>query len=299
MGGLGFTLALLLKGGTCVLQERADAETSLRLIAQHRVTLLFDAVHAFEALARAPSFATAELSSLRICVTGGSYVPAALGDVYRRRGLALQPGYGLTEAAPVALLLDRDQVAAHPGAAGRPPLFGAVRIVDDQLEDVAPGHTGELLVHGPNVMQGYWHAPEATAAALVEDGWLRTGDAARAAADGTIAVIGRMVDALWLGGARIHPVPIEDVLRERAGVLDCAIVQPAPDAAPAIFVVPRPEHPLDRPQLLALCRAQLGATVIPSLHVERALPKNANGKILRARLVAQLRASSSGRSETR
>ncbi len=286
MGGLGFLLALLLKGGTCVLQEHADPERSLVLVAEHRVTIVFDAVHAFDALQRAPSFSSADLSSLRICVTGGSYVPALLCERFRQRGIPLQPGYGLTEAAPVALLLDRDEVDAHPGAAGRPPLFVAVRIVDDALADVAPGETGELLVHGPNVMKGYWHAPRATADAFVDGGWLRTGDAARADADGTISVVGRLADALLLGGKRIHPTPIEDLLRQQPGVADCGIVQLAPDADPLVFVVPRPDQGLDRTRVLALCRVLLGAAASPRLQVVSTLPRNPNGKLLRRQLAA-------------
>lgn len=287
MGGLGFSLTMLLKGGTCVLQEQSDAETSLRLIEQHRVTVLFEAVHTLEALQRAPRFATADLSSLRICATGGSWVPPGLCDAFARRGLCLQPGYGLTEAAPLALLLDRADVATHPGAAGRPPLFTSVRIVDAELEEVAPGRLGELLVHGPNVMQGYWRAPGATAAAVVEDGWLRTGDAASAAPDGTISVVGRVSEALTLGGERVHPAPIEEAARASGLALECAIVQPEPEAAPAVFVVAPADRPLDRDALLSLLRAELPASAPPALLVVSALPRNPNGKILRAPLVAR------------
>lgn len=284
MGGLGFLLPVLLKGGTCVLQEVGDPAVSVRLIAQHRVTILFDAVHALDALRRAPAFATADLSSLRICVTGGSYVPAELCDAYRRRGIALQPGYGLTEAAPVALLADPEDAGGHPGTAGRPPPFVSVRVVDAALAEVAPGATGELLVRGPNVMTGYWHAPDATAAALVTGGWLRTGDAARAGADGTIAILGRVADAVVLGGERVHPGPLEEELR--AEVAECALVQAAPEARPTLFVLPRPGRAPDLQHLRARCRRQLGTS--PAVVVVAALPKNPNGKILRGELARSL-----------
>lgn len=281
MGGLGFTLALLFKGGTAVVQARADAETSLRLIERHRVTLLFDAVGALELLLAAPSFASTDLSSLRICVTGGSDVPPSLVEAFGRRGLCLQPGYGLTEAAPLALLLDRDEVAAHPGSAGRPPLFCAARVVDGELEDVAPGEVGELLVRGPNVTPGYWRDPGASSRALV-DGWLRTGDAARTDADGRITVVGRISDALVLGGKLVHPGPIEAALRTRDDVLDCALVQAAAEDVPRLFVVPGAPT-LDQQRVRALVRPHLGPTE-PELHLLCALPKNPNGKLLRTEL---------------
>lgn len=286
MGGLGFSLALLLKGGTCVLQEREGPEVSLQLIERHRVTILFDAVPALEALRSAPRFSSTDLSSLRICVSGGSYVPPQLVDAFRQRGLFLQPGYGLTEAAPLALLVDRDEVEAHPGAAGRPPLFCSVRVVDDDLEDVAAGEIGELLVAGPNVMSGYFRAPRATARALV-DGWLRTGDAARAGEGGMIAVIGRVSEALVLSGKRVYPQPIEAQLRAHGGVLDCALAQRAPESSPVLFLVLCEGQAIDRDRLLSLCRDRLGATA-PELRVVSALPRNANGKLLRSSLRALL-----------
>lgn len=285
MGGLGFSLAMLFKGGTCVIQERRDAEESLRLIEQHHVTVLFDAVGAYEAMLEAPSFAGADLSSLRIAVTGGSYVPPWLLEAYWRRGVRLQPGYGLTEAAPLVLLMDQDEVERRAGAAGRPPMFCTVRVVDRDLRDVAPGELGELLATGPNVMRGYWRNDAATAHTLV-DGWLRTGDVAKSDPDGMVTVVGRVADALVLGGSWIHPGPIEEELRVRCDLLDCGIVQSAPDARPVLFVVPRSEASFDADRTLALCQARLGAPSPPVLRRRDVLPRNPNGKLLRTQLRA-------------
>jgi len=285
MGGLGFTLAVLFKGGTAVLQERPGAEASLRLVEEHRVTILFDAVFALEALQAAPSFATADLSSLRVCITGGSPVPPRLVEAFRRRGLRLVAGYGLTEAAPLALMQDGDEVDAHPGAAGRPVFFGAVRVVDADLEDVPAGVVGELLIQGPNVTPGYFRDPGATSAAFT-DGWLRTGDAARADRDGTITVVGRVSEALVLGGRLVHPGPIEQDLCERSDVADAAIVQAAPEDAPIVCVVPAAPDVVDPDELAEMCRARLGGELAPEIRVVAALPKNPNGKVVRAALRA-------------
>jgi fatty-acyl-CoA synthase len=281
MGGLGFTLAMLFKGGTAVLQERADPELSLRLIEQRRVTILFDSVGVLEAMRASPAFESADLSSLRIIVTGGSHVPPRLVDAFRRRGLRLQPGYGLTEASPLVLIVSDDEVERHPGAAGRPLFYTDVRVVDGELEDVAPGEIGELMVRGPNVMRGYWRDPAATQRALV-GGWLRTGDAAHATADGMVTIVGRVADALVLGGRRIHPALVEDELRERGDVLEAAIVQLAANEDPVAFVVPAGDGHFDADELLELCERGLGRR--PSLIRVSELPKNPNGKILRAEL---------------
>lgn len=293
MGGLGFTLAMLFQGGTAVLQERADPELSLRAIERHRVTVLFDAVGALRAMSDAPAFWSRDLSSLRVCATGGSSVPPSLVEAFRRRGLCLQPGYGLTEAAPLVLLVDRDEVEAHPGAVGRAVMFCDVRVVDAELADVAPGEVGELLVAGPNVTPGYWGDPLATARAL-SGGWLRTGDAARAGADGMIHVVGRVGDALVLGGRLVHPGPIEEALCQEPGVLECALVQAAPEARPELCVVLAPGARFERERVYALCRTKLGGAADPELRAVASLPKNPNGKLLRNQLTTRGTAPEAG-----
>jgi fatty-acyl-CoA synthase len=286
MGGLGFTLAMFLKGGTCVLQERPDPVESLRLIERHRVSVLFDSPHTLAAIERAPEFATADLSSLRICATGGSYVDPQLLAAFSRRGLCLQQGYGLTEAAPLALIIDCDDVADNLGAAGRPPLFGAVRVVDDDLEDVAPGEIGELLYNGPNVMQGYWHRARETSAALLGDGWLRTGDAARIGVDGMVRIVGRIADALMLGGRLLHPARLEARIAAEVSVAACAVVQQAAEAAPIAFVVAGPGQRLDTTRIAMICREELPDGWSASVEWVDDLPRNSNGKILRRRMRA-------------
>jgi len=280
MGGLGFVLPVFLKGGTCVLQEQADPERSLSLIARSGVTVLFDGPTAFEMLSFSPAFATADLSSIRIAITGGSHVPIALLRAFAARGIALQQGYGLTEAAPVALVLDREEVSSRMGAAGRPPLFGAARVVGPDRSDVSVGEIGELWVAGPNVMQGYWQAPIATGRALTEDGWLRTGDAATADADGTVSIVGRMVDALSLDGRILHPGPIESSLRSVPGVADAAIVQRRPRGTPAVFLVPDADNAIDYERVHAILR-DLALYPKATLRLVPSLPRNPNGKVLR------------------
>src|SRR5207244_1062076 len=106
----------------------------------------------------------------------------------------LLQGYGLSEAAPLVLLLQPDKALTKIGSAGTPPLLVDIRIVGQTGSTVAPGDTGELLVRGPNVMAGYWRRPEETSAALTPDGWLRTGDAARLDADGYVWIVDRVSD---------------------------------------------------------------------------------------------------------
>jgi fatty-acyl-CoA synthase len=196
------------------------------------------------------------------------------------------PGYGLTEAAPLAAMMPADEVRAHPTAAGRTPLFCTARFVAPDLEDVAHGEVGELLLSGPNVTPGYLGDAEANARAFTEDGWLRTGDAARMDASGMIELLGRVADALVVNGRSIHPAPIEAELTRRLGLATCALVQPREGATVTLFVVPQQGAGLDVSCVHAVCKALLGRDVAPTVRRMSRLPTNANGKLLRASLRA-------------
>jgi fatty-acyl-CoA synthase len=264
-----------------VLTEESDAERSLGLIERHRIDVMFEPVGALEAMTRSPRFATSDLSSVRACLTGGSPLTRELVRAFEARGLPLQPGYGLTEAAPIALLADPDEVASTPGATGRPVFFCASRLVGSDGRDVAPGEAAELWVSGLNVTNGYLADPAATSRAIV-DGWLRTGDSARMSADGVITVLGRAEDDLLFDGRRVQPGPLEDALRDVDGVGECAIVQTSAGARPIVFVEPDSARPIARDRIVELLRD--AGVPAPTLHVVRALPRNPNGKIVRPEL---------------
>lgn len=283
MGGLGFLLPVWREGGAVVLVREDGEQDSLATIARHRVTILFDTVPAFERMRRAPSFASADLSSLRVCMTGGSPVSEDLLRAFGARGVDLRQGYGLTEAAPVVLISDHDD-APTATSAGRPPMFTEIRIVDAALADLPAGCAGELLVRGPQVSPGYWRAPEATARAFAPGGWLRTGDVAVADDAGRISILGRLADTLVLDGAPVHPGPLEAELSASC-VADCALVQPRAEDRPVLFVA-WGARPSAHDRVLEVVHAHLGTRWAPAVREMDAVPRNANGKVLRASLRA-------------
>src|SRR5206468_1302597 len=140
------------------------------------------------------------------------------------RGVSLLQGYGLSEAAPVALLLDPATALRKVGAAGRPPLFVDVRIERADGQPAGTGETGELLVRGPNVMAGYWNRPDATRAAIDDTGWLRTGDAGLMDQDGDVWIVDRVRDAFPVGEHVVYPGDVERVLFEHPSVADAGVV---------------------------------------------------------------------------
>ncbi|MEW2140438.1 AMP-binding protein [Streptomyces sp. NPDC005409] len=184
-GALNMTcLPTLLKGGQVVLLPAFDADLVLDTVERRRVTYLFGVPTMYDAMAARPRWAGTDLSSLRTLNCGGAPVPARTIAAYIDRGLAFSQGYGMTEASPGVLFLDREQTAAKAGSAGVPHFFTDTRIVRPDGSDTAPGERGEVLVQGPHVMTGYWNRPEDTAAAFTDGDWLRTGDIARTDADG-------------------------------------------------------------------------------------------------------------------
>jgi fatty-acyl-CoA synthase len=289
VGGLAVTLLeTLLVGGTVVLMSIFDPGEALRLIDQYRVTVLFGGPELLQALEDYPSFPESDFSTLRVCYTGGSPVPEHLIHSYLERGIPILQGYGLSEAAPLALLLDPEDMTRKIGSAGRPPFFTDVRVVRADLTDVAPGEVGEVLVAGPNVMKGYWNRPDATEETVEAGGWLRTGDAARVDDEGYVYIVGRVDDAYVTSGRLVHPDDLERVLLQHSAVRETAVVGIPDDKLGEIgigFVVPADDRNVTEDDLFRWAVSHLNTPEI--LHQVRfidTIPRNPAGKVLRHEL---------------
>jgi acyl-CoA synthetase (AMP-forming)/AMP-acid ligase II len=289
IGGTGVNvLPVLFLGGTVIVPDDQSADETLRLIERYRVSVGFGNPDSLDALRRSGHWPRADLSSVRFIVTGGAPVPEPLIRAYLDRGVTLLQGYGLSEAAPLALLLDPASALEKIGSAGRPPLLVDVRIAGPDGTDVEPGETGELLVHGPNVMAGYWNDPEATAAVLSSDGWLRTGDAARADDEGFVWIVDRMKDRFLVGGQVVHPGDVERVLIEHPSIAEVGVASVAIEGRGEVtiaFVVPATNTEPTEADILAFCRQHLAPQEMPaSVRFVDRLPKNSVGKLMRDRL---------------
>jgi acyl-CoA synthetase (AMP-forming)/AMP-acid ligase II len=293
MGGLGVTvLETLFKGGAVVLMTAPDPRLALELIERHQVTTVFGGPEILSALPSSPGWREANLSSVRVCVSGGAPVPERLIRAFLDRGMPFLQGYGLTEAAPVALLLDEQDMFRKVGSAGRPPFFVHLRVVHPDLRDVEPGEIGEILVQGPNVMQGYWNNPRATAEAITDGGWLHTGDAAWQDEDGYVYIVDRLKDAFVSAGERVFPGQIELALLEHPAIADAGVVSiadPEREAAGAAFVVRVPGSPTSEDELRAFLGGRLRPAQVPKLITfTDEIPRNPAGKVLRAALRQRL-----------
>jgi fatty-acyl-CoA synthase len=284
-GGTGVNvLPVLLQGGTVVIPETTASDEVFRLIARHRVTVGFGNPDLLDALARSPLWRTADLTSLRMFVTGGAPVPERLLHAYHEREVRLLQGYGLSEAAPLVSVLDAANALGKLGSAGRAVVFVDTRLAGPDGTDRATGQIGELLVRGPNVMAGYWNRPDATRRVFDEHGWLRTGDAAFADADGYLFIVGRMEDAYVTAGEIVHPGLAERLLLQHPSVAEACVL--GGEQGAVAYVVRADGAPAEiESDLLALCRDRLAVSACPAaIRFVDALPRSANGKILRREL---------------
>jgi fatty-acyl-CoA synthase len=242
----------------------------------------------YDAMAAHPRWPDADLSSLRMLLCGGAPVPEATIRGYTSRGLTFIQGYGMTETSPGALLLDAAHVESKAGSAGVPHFFTEVQVVRPDLTPAPAGETGEIVVAGPNVMQGYWGQPEATAGALVNGTWLRSGDAGTTDADGYVFVVDRIKDMIISGGENVYPAEVENVLREHPAVADCGVIG-VPDTrwgeVGRAVVVLRPGAVATEEDLLRFLDGRIARFKIPkSVRFTGELPRTGTGKILKKRL---------------
>ena len=287
-GGWGVNLLpTLQQGGTVVLAPPFTPESALALIAKHHVTSFFGGPDLMEALATCPRWAETDLSSLRCAISGGDTVPEHLIRVYLDRGVPFLQGYGLTEAGPLVSMLDADDALRKLGSAGLPALFVDVRVVRPDGSEAGAGEHGEIVVHGPGVMRGYWGRPEATDASIVQ-GWLHTGDIGTLDEEGYVSVVDRIKDLYVSCGEDVFPAEVERVLDEHPAVAEVAVVSRADAEAGQVgvaFVVPAAGAAAEGDELHAYCAERLAPYEVPAVFVfTPELPHTPAGKVSRAQL---------------
>jgi len=293
VGGLNNqTTPALHTGCTVVLHPKFDVEATFDAIEHERITLTVLVPAQLEAMLAHPRWNGADFSSLRMITTGSMIVPERLIRAVHARGVPLVQVYGATETCPIAACQQAQDAFRKVGSAGRAAAHCELRIVGDDGREVAPGTTGEILVRGPNLMSGYWNAPQATAAVLT-DGWFHTGDMGHLDAEGFLYVDGRRKEMIISGGENIYPAEIENVLTESPDIAEASVVG-WPDRRwgeiAVAVVAPRPGRRLDEVAVLGLLEGRIARFKHPKrvLFVD-ALPKTALGKVRREevrRLVA-------------
>jgi acyl-CoA synthetase (AMP-forming)/AMP-acid ligase II len=290
---MGFlvTLALPLSvGATVVTVPRFDPAQFLELLERHQVTVLVGAPPMLRVLVGHPLAAGAGLGSLELVVGGGAPLTAAaqLALAARLPGATVGQAYGLTETSVGVSMPDRD-AGSVPGTVGRVMPSTELRVADPETgRDLGAGQPGELLVRGPQVMRGYRNQPEATAAMLGPDGWLRSGDLGLVDDDGNLVIVDRLKELIKVSGWPVAPAELEALLATHPAVADAAVLgrqDPAKGEVPVAVVVARSGAEPGPEELLAWVAERVEPH--KRLHAVRftgAIPRTPSGKVLRRAL---------------
>jgi long-chain acyl-CoA synthetase len=210
-------------GGTLTLIPRFDPAKALEIIERDQVNIFQGVPTMYGALLHLADRDRYDISSLKLCVSGGSAMPVELmrgfEDAY---GAKVLEGYGLSESSPVASFNHPDR-ERKPGSIGTPVEGVEMKVVDEDGQEVAQGDVGEIVIRGHNVMKGYWNRPDATED-TVKDGWLHTGDMGYVDEDGYFFIVDRKKDMIIRGGYNVYPREIEEVLYEHPAVREAAVV---------------------------------------------------------------------------
>lgn len=290
--GLTAVHMTLLAGSRSAVLSKFEPAALCRAVAAHRATVLFAVPAVYARLLDWPGLDDADLSSLRLAVSGSAPLPArhsdALAEVLGHRPLER---YGLTETGFVlSNLCDGERLG---GAVGYPLPGAEVRIADPAGAPAPDGTVGEIVVRGPQVFSGYSGAEPGPASGFLDGGWFRTGDLGLRDPDtGAVSVTGRSKDVIITGGLNVHPVEVEQVLEAQPGVRAAAVAgRPSERWGEEVTAFVVADGPLDTSELAAAAAAALAPYKRPKRYiVVDDLPRNHMGKLVRSRLVSHLAA---------
>ena len=286
--GLNVILGLLvMNGATGVLMERFEPVQALKLIQEHKVTVLFGAPPMYTAWLNTPGAEQYDLSSVRLAISGAAPLATETLEAFQSVfAVTIYEGYGLTETAPT-LTSNRMTGAARPGSVGRALPDVEIRLITPQGNDVEIGDPGEVVVRGPNVFQGYWKREKETAAAFIGD-WFRTGDVGVLDEDGYLYLVDRKRDLIIVSGFNVFPAEVELALNHNAKVQESAVVGvPHPYTGEAIkaYVVLEPGVSATEVELIADAHTRLARFKCPeTIEIVDELPHLLTGKVLRRAL---------------
>lgn len=283
-------LTPLLYGLTIAPVPRFDPQLVTEVVEATGATIFLGVPSMYNLLSRLPDDQISRWRSIRFGVAGGAAMPVELLQRFEARfGFPLLEGDGPTECGPVTCVNPLNGVR-KPGSVGLEVPDVRIAILDDQGEPLPAGEIGEVCVHGPNVMPGYWNLPEATAEAFFGH-WLRTGDLGYKDGDGYIFLVDRKKDMIIVNGMNVYPRMVEEVLYRHPAVREVAVVGEPHEShgeVPVAYLVLAEGRQVDSHALREHCKAYLGGFQVPrKFFFVEALPKNATGKVLKRELRKQ------------
>lgn len=290
--GMNFALSL---AGAMVLVPKFDVLQVLKAVDKYHVSIFPGVQAIYVAINNYPGVGKYNIHSIKACISGAGPLHQEVQKKFEAlTGGKLVEGYGLTEASPVTHcnpVFGKRKI----GMIGLPFVGTDAKIVDVETgtKDLGVREIGEVVVKGPQVMQGYWNHPEETAMVL-KDGWLHTGDIGYMDEDGFFAIVDRKKDMVKVGGENVYPRDVEEVLFQNEKVLDC-VVAGVPDEKLVdkikAYIVLKPGQTCDSTEIIEFCKGKLAKYKVPrEVEFRESLPKNMVGKMLRRLLVEEEKA---------
>ncbi|MEB3285895.1 MAG: AMP-binding protein [Vampirovibrionales bacterium] len=286
-GQVNVLLTAMMAGASVVLVRRFSPRSILKAIAQHRVSFMAAVPTMYQTMLAhlAQTKGAYDLSSLRVCHSGAAPMSVTLfHEVESIFGAPVQEGYGLSEASSI-VTSNPLTGCRKPGSVGQPLPGLALKIIGEADQALAAEAVGEVCVKGPTVMQGYFQKPTLTQNILSADGWLRTGDMGYLDADGYLHLMDRADDLMNIGGIKVYPREVEEVLYRHPAVAAAVVLGVASKRDThrvKAYVTLREGYQLNARELQAHCRSFLAPYKIPqSVSFVDEIPKGATGKILR------------------
>jgi long-chain acyl-CoA synthetase len=295
IGGAGWALCAMSRGGVSVILREVDPTQFLDLVEAERVTATFVVPAVLLFLTLTPGVEDRDFSSLDTIYYGAAPIAEdLLVRCLKVFGCKFAQIYGMTETTgAICSLAPEDHDPGGPRhhllrSAGRPFPAVELRVVDDQGRDEPVGQVGEVWTRSPYNMAGYWRRPDETAATVTPEGWLRTGDAGYLDPEGYLFLQDRMKDMIVSGGENVYPAEVENVLLAHPGVADAAVIGvPSERWGETVkaIVVRAPGSTVTAEELIAWCRERLAHFKCPtSVDFTDVLPRNATGKVLKREL---------------
>lgn len=279
-------------GAQIIMMPRFDLKTCLRAIANKKPTFFPAVPTIFNAINTYPDVSKYDLSSLKLCISGGAPLPVDVKKEFERiSGCVVVEGYGLSETSPVATTNPTVGIN-KPGSVGIPMPGTTIEIhtIEEPHEILPIGRRGEICIRGPQVMKGYWDNPEETANAI-KDGAFRTGDVGYMDEDGYVFIVDRLKDIIIAGGYKIYPRLVEDAIYEHPAVAEVTVIgieDQYRGQAPKAFIRLKDDETLTEAELNVFLKDKLSAIELPDSYEFRdELPKTLIGKLSKKELQAE------------
>jgi long-chain acyl-CoA synthetase len=293
--GLTVVMGLSIQSASAmILEPQFELARVLKDVQHHKPNTFSGAPRIYNAIINSPLATKYDLKSIEACVSGSAPL---LVETHRKfvelTGANLVEGYGLTEAAPVTHcnpLFGKGKQKVGSVGVPYPDVDSKIVDLETGTREVGPGESGELVLRGPQLMDGYYNKPEETAQTL-RNGWLHTGDIATVDADGYVSIVDRKKEMVIVSGFNVYPREVEEALATHPAVLDSAAIgvpHPIKGEEVKAFVVLKPGASATAEEIIAHCRTQLAPFKVPKdIEFRESLPKTLIGKTLRRQLAEE------------